>query len=111
MRGTVFQSHHFQEPYRTLTGLLPLPTPDKSWQHYIFQGAKIREQIVKLENKTNLLIAEVRNLLITQFRKVSSSKNNTTASGMVQSPQDMKQGTLTHPGISHDRHSLPLPQL
>ena len=63
MVGTVGKAKKREQFVSPLHGLALLFTCDVGWYHYIFESSKLRQQLVKLEDKAQVLVAEVAQLL------------------------------------------------
>ena len=60
MRSPVNQSHEIQNLHGTVICLFGRNACNEGGNHHIFQCRKLRQQLMKLENKTDILITERR---------------------------------------------------
>ena len=110
MGQAVLQSHHLQQSPGLRARPPPLPTPDKGGKHHIFQRIEIGQQIMKLKDKADLTVANLGQGILAEGRKVASTIHHLSAGRPIQGPQDMQQGALPDPGLSHDRQPFSLCQ-
>ena len=67
-----------------------------------------RNQIVVLEDKTNIPAAEDGQFLIVLFCQIIPTDNNTAGGGDIQPAHHIQQGGFSAAGGSYNRHKFPL---
>ena len=77
-------------------------------QNDILPHAEHRNQVVRLEHKSDFSPAENRQCFILQRKNILAVYHDAAGSGPVQTAQHMQQGGFPGAGGSHNGHKLPL---
>ena len=95
MIGAVAESHKTQQFVGTLSGGLVRRAGNIGGNHDIFHGSKFRQQLMELEDETNMTVTEVREFLAGQLSGVNAINTYGADIGFVQCADDLQQGGLT----------------
>lgn len=80
-------------------------------QHDVFEGGKFGQELVKLENKADMTVAEGRELFLTQVKSRRAVEENLSGIGFFERPHDLQEGGLAGAAGTHDGNNLSLPQM
>ena len=106
--GAIGQSHKLQQLLGTLLSLLRRSACNISWNHDILDGSKLGQQLVELEHKTQMLVAEIGQFLSRQATGVDAINNHLSAIGTVERTDNLQQGGLTGSAGANDTYHLAL---
>src|SRR5688572_4633643 len=98
------QSHTLQDLLSRGLSLLPRRSANDSGHHGVFQHRELRQQMVKLENKTYTPVSKSCKVDGTQVEDARSAHEDRTACWTVQTAQQVKQGALARAGRADDRN-------
>jgi hypothetical protein len=94
----VFKPQLDQNPFRRPSRLFQGPPLNQSGHQGIFQGAEFRKEMVELENKAYVAVAQLRQLTFRPIEKVLPFEKNFSFGGPIQGPQDVQEGALACSG-------------
>ena len=109
--GTGRQVHEGEEFLGTLACLLPAHPTDEGGYHDILQCGELGQQLVELEDKTDVAIAEMGLFLLAQPGDVLAIDDDLTAIGLVQRAHNLQEGRLAGSTGSYDTYDLAIPYL
>ena len=75
-------------------------------EHNVFDGGKVRHEVVLLEDEAQLLRPEARPLRRRKLREVTTVDDHSPLGGSIEAAEDIQQGALAGPRGSH--HCDPL---
>ena len=87
--GTVGQSHEVEQFLCALFGTFPRESCDIGGNHDILNRRKLRQELVELEHKTEVLVAEVAQLLRGEGGSVDAVDTYRTGVGTVEGADDL----------------------
>jgi len=108
--------HSFGQPHGLQSSLRPLETfPQRDTlvtiiqhgEHHVLQRASTRQQVIRLEDKANALVANAGQLGLAETTDVFPVEAVGPISRAVQAPQDVHQRALARARWTHNRHKLP----
>ena len=67
-----------------------LPTLDQSWHTGIFERRELREEVMKLEDKSNASIPKVRLLTFRQVKDILAAEVYRPSRGTIEGPDNME---------------------
>ena len=95
MSGAFSKSHEIKQFLGSLLGLSVRQTSNIGGNHDVFNGGKLREQLVELEHEAQMLVAEIGQFLGRQVGDVDAVNLNGTSVRPVKRADDLKQGGLS----------------
>ena len=104
MLETIAQTHGFQSLLSSRQRFTLRQTADEKRHSRIFQSGKLRQQVVKLINKAQLLVAQFSFRCRRQFAHWLTIKNHIAGGWRIQPAQQVQQGTFTGTRATDDRH-------
>ena len=93
--GTVGQSHEIEQLLRTCAGLFRRGTRDIGRNHDVLDGRELGEQLVELEHKPQMAVAEIAQLLRGQGGDINAVDHDASRVRTVEGADDLKQRGLT----------------
>jgi len=105
--GAVQHPDPLQEIFRIPGKLGALLPGNKPGQENVFQGIELREQMVKLKNKTNHLIPEQSQLVIGFFKNIFAPVKKLPLTGLIKGAQDVQKGCFPGAGSADHRDHFP----
>ncbi len=100
---TVGQLHAPVHLLRTHSPTVPLVL---QWDRDVLEDGELRNQVVRLENETDHLVADRRKIVVRQRRRVLASKEVLAMSRPVQGAENVQQGALATARCTHDRDEV-----
>ncbi len=104
MRQTLAQSNALQHG-RGLAARIA-HAPQLQWQHDVFNGAQVRQQLKALEYKAQVGRAVGGPIVLAQGEQILSTQMHAAMGRHVQASQQGQQSAFARPGGPHDGHSL-----
>ena len=94
MSQPIVQPNPFKDSNRPPARLSPAQTGNQAGQHNIFDSTEIRQQVMELENKANLLVAESGQFFSRQGKQVVAIQPDHSCAGSIKRSQNVQQGTF-----------------
>lgn len=89
-------------------GLFGRGAPYQGGQHHIFDGRELRQQLVELEYKTNLLVAEPGQLLIVVLIDINAIDKYLSGGWPIEGTENLQQSCFAGTAGAHNRNHLTL---
>ena len=109
--GTVIHLEELEEAQRLVVGVLLRAPPDEGGEGGIFQSGELGQEIVGLEDKAYVLVAELRESGIGELRHIDPLDDDGARIGPVEGAEDLQEGGLARTGSAHDGDHLALSHL
>ena len=106
----VGHAHPLQHPRRPAPGLRPRHAGDKQRHAHVFPGVELRQQVVKLVDKAQALVAQLAQLPLAQRRQVLPRHQHPAAAGVIQAAEQVQEGRLAGTRSADDGNLFPRPQ-
>ena len=91
-----------------MTGCLLGSACDIGRNHNVFQRREFRQQLVELKHKTNMLVAEIRELLLRQGGHIDRIDTHRAGIRTIQRTDNLQEGRLTSATGADDTYHLTL---
>ena len=108
MLCTVGESHHAKEFLGCIEGIRATAPCDEGRNHDVLYGCEFWQELVELEHKTNVLVAEGRERLFLQGQHICAAYQDTPSIGRIERTHDLQQGSFASTTGSYDAHYLTL---
>ena len=105
-----FQPYLFQQLQRALFSILSLYTAQRHAQLDVLNDAKVRDQVVVLENKADGAVAVGVPVTLLEVLCFTPFDDDFAPVGMVQPANDVQAGGLARPAGAEDRYEFFLPE-
>lgn len=89
------ESHFGEEAHRPQLGLLLIRPVQQAWHHNILERGELREQVVKLENESEIAVPYTVELQLAALTGIGPPDENPPRIGQVEGPEKMEQGALS----------------
>ena len=86
MGGATGKPHEVKQFLRTAAQLSPAAAGNHTWYHDIFQRGELRQKLVELKDKADVLVAETRQSLTPQAEHVRPADGERAAVGLPERP-------------------------
>ena len=106
MLCTLLQSHYAEQFHSLLFGLFSFASCYQSRNYYVLQGCELRKQLVELEYKSDMLVAEGGKFPAAHPAKLFSVEVYAAAVGLVKCSYKLQQGCLSGSARSYDAYDL-----
>ena len=104
MAGTMIQPYCFQHFTRPCVNFSRFVFANQQRHRHVFQRGEIRQQMVELINKAELLITQLRFRRRRQFTHRLTAKNDIAGGRGIQPAQQVQQRTFAGAGAADNRH-------
>ena len=94
MGGTIDKSQKIEHLHCAASGISHACASNKRRHHHILNSRKFGQQLMKLKHKTDVAIAESRELLLIIYRHINSIEQYSSAIGTVERTDDLQQRSL-----------------
>ena len=108
VRGPVGEAQIIEQLGRPAVGFGTAAAGNECRQHDVFEGGKFGQELVKLENKADMTVAEGRELFLTQVKSRRAVEENLSGIGFFERPHDLQEGSLAGAAGTHDGDNLSL---
>ena len=105
---TVLQVHALQQPLGAGKGVGPVVAAQQGGYGDILEHGELGQQLVELEHKTDVAVAEVGQLLVLQREHILSLVAYLALLWRIECADNLQQGRLAGTAGSHNRHNLAL---
>ena len=106
MLQTTLEPHFFQGLLSLLSGLF-LRIPDNQGRHHsVFQGAKLRQEVVKLEDKTNFPAPEPGKACLIHLINILLLKPDSALCGGFKTAHDIQKSRFPHTRGPHNGQAV-----
>lgn len=108
MGRTVAEPHEVEQLHSSGLGFFLAFASNERWNHDVFDGAELRQQLVKLEDEAYLLVAEAAQRVAFKAGNVVAIDAYRAAVGAVEGANDLQQGGLAGTARTYNAHHLAL---
>ena len=105
--GPFGKPHEFKNFRSRLLGFLLSSSGNEGWYHYILQSRKLRQQLMELEHKADMAVAECGKFLLPHTVDLCTVNNHRTAIRHIQRTHDLQQGSFTRSTGAYNADNLP----
>ncbi len=105
--GPFGKPHEFKNFRSRLLGFLLSSSGNEGWYHYILQSRKLRQQLMELEHKADMVVAECGKFLLPHTVDLCTVNNHRTAIRHIQRTHDLQQGSFTRSTGAYNADNLP----
>jgi hypothetical protein len=103
----LLKPHRANQRSGPLLRFRPVCTPNQYGEHDILKRSELTQQVVKLENEANTAVTGFGQLLIFQSVQAMAIQKHLSGRRLVQSAENVKQGTFPSAARSGYRYDLP----
>ena len=97
------------EQFQALTSCLGVRNASyQGRHHHVFECRELWQELMELEDETDVAVAEVRQFAVFQPRDVGASQGHSARIRFVERAEDMQERGLASSTFAHDSHNLTL---
>ena len=106
MARTVHQTNLLQPVQGLLLGFPPVPAAHQQRHGHILDRSKLRQQIMKLPDKSKFTAAELRRLFFRELPQIELGEVYVTFRGPIKHSEDVQQGTFPGTRLANNGQHL-----
>ena len=108
MTGAVAETHEFEQFLGPLLGFAVTLSGNEGGNHDVFECRELRQELVELEDETDVAVAEVGEFFVAECRDVGVVDDHRTAVGLVERADNLQEGGLAGSRGAYDTDHLAL---